>query len=72
MLFKNFVCRPETGPKHFNKFKPEPRSTPKARLTGSLGRFCRFAHSGISFIYCFKLIARFWVLKSGREETCIT
>jgi len=24
MLYKSFVCRPEIGPKHFDKLKPEP------------------------------------------------
>ena len=28
MLLKTCVCRPEIGPKHFDKFKPEPGPKP--------------------------------------------
>jgi len=28
---KTYVCRPEIGPKHFDKLKPEPGATRKAR-----------------------------------------
>jgi len=31
MLHKRFVCRPEIGPKHFDKLKPKPGPTRKAR-----------------------------------------
>jgi len=47
-VIKSFVCRPEIGPKHFDKLKPEARSDPKspARLT-TLVRSRIYAHRSL-------------------------
>ena len=32
MLYKSFVCRPESGPKHFDKLKPESLVSSKVQV----------------------------------------